>query len=87
LAQKTSMQKQTAITVISARIKASMVRMPKLWNHSSSSVSAPVSNHADQQRNVEQQVERDGRAQHFGQVAGRDGDFAQHPQRQVTGRG
>jgi hypothetical protein len=58
------------MTAISARMKASMVRMPKLWNHSSSSVSSGGQHHARQQRNVEQQVERDGRAQHFGQVAG-----------------
>ncbi len=38
---------------------------------------------ADQQRNVEQQVEPDGRAQDFGQVAGGDGDFAQPPQGEV----
>ena len=38
--------------------------------------------HADEQRNVEQQVEADGRAQHFGQIAGGDGDFAEHPQRE-----
>ena len=37
------MQKQPAITVISASTKASMARMPKLWNHSTSSVSAAVS--------------------------------------------
>ncbi len=36
---------------------------------------------ADEQRNVEEQVERDGRAQHFSQVAGGDGDFRKHPQR------
>ena len=38
-----------------------------------------------QQRNVEQQVEPDGRAEHLGQVAGGDGDFAQHPEREVDG--
>ena len=31
---------------------------------------------SDQQRNVEQQVESDGGAKHFRQVAGGDGDFA-----------
>ena len=33
------------------------------------------------QRDVEQKVQADGRAQHFGQIAGGDGDFAQNPQR------
>ena len=32
-----------------------------------------------EQRDVEQQVERDGAAQHLGQVAGADGHFAQQP--------
>jgi hypothetical protein len=31
-------------------------------------------------RNAEQQVQRDGRADHFGQVGRGDGDLAQHPQ-------
>ena len=64
-----------------------MVRMPKLWNHSSSSVSAGGEQNAHQQRDVKQQIQRDGRAQHFGQIAGRDGDFAQNPKRQRTRRG
>ena len=33
-----------------------------------------------QQWNVEQQVQRDGRAQHFGQIAGDNGDLAQEPE-------
>ena len=36
--------------------------------------------HAEEQRNVEQQVQRDGRAQHFRQIAGRDGNLAEEPQ-------
>ena len=39
------------------------------------------------QRQPEQQVQGDGRADDFGQVAGRNGDFAQHPQRQAHGPG
>ena len=35
--------------------------------------------HRPQQRDVEEQIERDRAAQHFGQVAGADGDFAQQP--------
>ena len=35
--------------------------------------------HTPQQRNMEQHLQRDGRAQHLGQIAGRDGDFAQPP--------
>src|ERR1035437_2486448 len=42
LAQKISTQKQAAITAISVKITSSIVRMPKLWNQSSSSVSAEV---------------------------------------------
>ena len=36
--------------------------------------------HAGEQRQAEEQLQRDGGAQHFGQVAGGDGDFAEHPQ-------
>ena len=36
---------------------------------------------ADEQRDVEEQVEADGGAQHLGQVAGGDGDFPEHPER------
>ena len=38
----------------------------------------------DQQRNMEQQIQRNGRAQHFRQVAGDDGDFTQEPERQIN---
>ena len=41
--------------------------------------------HAPGQRNVEEQIERDGGADHLGEVAGRDGDLAQHPQRERHG--
>src|SRR5207237_5324011 len=36
---------------------------------------------APDQRNLEQQVERDGRADHFSEVAGANGNFAEQPQR------
>ncbi len=39
--------------------------------------------HAEQERDVEQQVEPDGRAQNFGQIAGRNGDLAKAPEDQV----
>ena len=42
---------------------------------------------ARHQRKSEQQVQRDGRAQHFGKIAGRDGDFAERPQRVADGAG
>ena len=60
-----------------------MVRMPKLCNHSSSRVSAAVISTPDQQRDMEQQVQPDGGAQHFRQVAGRDGDLAKPPEGQA----
>ncbi len=40
---------------------------------------------AGQQRNVEQEVQGDRRAQHFGQIAGDDGNFAQEPEREIDG--
>ena len=41
----------------------------------------PGDEHAVEERNVEEQVQRDGRADHFGQVAGGDGDLGADPQR------
>ena len=38
---------------------------------------------ADQKRNMEKQVERDGRPDHLRQIAGGDGNFTQHPQEQA----
>ena len=35
---------------------------------------------ADQERNVEQQIQRDGRADDFGEIAGGNGDFADDPE-------
>ena len=40
---------------------------------------------APDQRNPEQQVQRDGRADHLGQVAGGDGDLAEHPEHEAHG--
>ena len=42
--------------------------------------------HAPEQRKPEEQVERDRRAEHLGQVAGRDRDLAQHPEHDRRGR-
>jgi hypothetical protein len=36
--------------------------------------------HAEEERNAEQQLERDGRPEHFSQVAGRDGDLGPDPE-------
>ena len=38
--------------------------------------------HAPDQRDAEQQLQRDGGADDLGQVAGGDGDFAEHPERE-----
>ena len=41
---------------------------------------------APDQRQAEQQVEGDGGAEHFGEVAGGDGDFAEDPEDERVGR-
>ena len=41
---------------------------------------------APDQRNAEQQIERDGRADDLGEVAGGDGELAEHPQEPDVGR-
>ena len=46
----------------------------------------PGDQHAIKQRNVEKQFERDGRADHLGQVAGGDGDLRADPQRKTHPR-
>ncbi len=43
----------------------------------------PGNQHAIKQRNVEQQFKRDGRADHFGQVAGRNRDLRADPQHEA----
>ena len=71
----------------SDRMNASITRMPELGEPRISSVSSRREQHAEQQRDVEQQVQADGRAQDFGQVAGGDRDFAEDPERTVDRRG
>ena len=43
--------------------------------------------HTPDERQTEQQIERDGRADDFRKVAGADGDFTQHPQTDRHGFG
>ena len=68
------------------RMKASSLRMPKCWINSSNSTSPPVIEHAPENGNAEQQIQPDGRAEHFGQIAGGNGDFAQSEQHVVDRR-
>ena len=46
----------------------------------------PGDQHAIEQRNVKEQVQRDGRADDLGQVAGRDRDLRADPQRETHPR-
>jgi len=43
--------------------------------------------HGGQQRDMEKEVEGDGGAENFGQVAGHDGDFTKKPEGEVDGSG
>ena len=43
--------------------------------------------HAPEQRNMEQQVEGNGGTDHFGEVARRDGNFAENPESEGNGAG
>ena len=45
-----------------------------------SSTSSAVMSDALDERDAEEQVERDGRADHFGEVARGDGDFGKEPE-------
>ena len=75
------MAKQTAMIAISESTNASITRMPSRVNHSNKQRVGGGQEHAREQRDMEQQVQSDGGAQHFGQIAGGDRDLAQHPQR------
>ncbi len=80
-AHQISTKKHAAMIAISDSTKLSITRIPRLVNHSSKQRIGRGEQHAVQQRNVEEQIQCDGRAQHFGQVAGRDRDLAQNPER------
>ena len=69
----------------SIRMNASSLRMPKCWITNSNSTSQPVISTPQRIGNAEQQVQPDGRAEHLGQIAGGDGDFAQ-PEQDVVDR-
>ena len=66
---------------------ASMVRMPKRCKAEQQQHVEAGDDDGPEQRDVEQQVEGDGAAQHFGQVAGADRDFAHQPVGPAVQRG
>ena len=67
------------MVAISSSTTASMVRMPKRCKRQQQQHVQAGDDDRPEQRNVEQQVEGDGAAQHLGQVAGADRHFAQQP--------
>ena len=60
--------------------------MPQRWSQSSRNVSNAVTRQPHEQRHPEQQLQRDDRPQHLGQVGRRDRDLGQHPEHDVDPR-
>ena len=69
------------MVLTSARITASMKRMPHPCKASKSSTSKAVIITAHNKRNAKKEFERHRPAEHFRQVAGTDGNFAEEPHR------
>ena len=75
-----SNRKHRPIVAISVMTSASSKRTPRFWSESSSSTSSPVMSTPIGSGRSEQQVERDRRSDHLGEVARGDGDLAEHPE-------
>ena len=73
-----------AMVMISVITSVSSTRNPRPCNASTSSTSSPVSSTPAQKRQPEQQLQRDRGSQDFRQVAGGDGDFAEHPENDAS---
>ena len=67
------------MVVISSRTTASMVRIPKSLQSQQQKHVEPGNNDGPEQRDVEQQIESDGAAEHFGQIAGPNSHLAHQP--------
>ena len=78
-----SAAKQTPIVTTSEMTKASSQRNPLVLQQQDQQHVERGKTDAPDQRDSEQQVQRDGRADYLGQVARRDRDLAQHPQHEA----
>ena len=70
-----------AIARINPTTSASTYRKPRCCRRQHEQHVERRDDHAPDQRQAEQQVRGDRRAEHFGEVAGRDGDLADQPER------
>ena len=75
------MPKQTAMTPSSVTMKASTQRKPSVLQPQDQEHVERGDDHADLERNAEQQIEADRGADHLGEVGGADGDLGEQPQR------
>ena len=82
-----SNRKHRPTVAMSVMTSASSTRTPRFCSIRSSRTSKPGDEHADGERNVEQQIERDRRSDHLGEIARGDRDLAEHPSAMATGRG
>ena len=75
--------KQVAMTIRSAMMKASRKRKPAIHQEKQQERVERRDQRAADQRNAEEQLQRDGRADHLGQVAGDDRRLAGEPEHQI----
>ena len=75
------MPKQTAMTPSVTTAKASTHRKPRRCIHKIRNTSSAVQFDADFQRNPEEKIEPDRRADHLGEVGGTDGKLGERPER------
>ena len=78
------MPKQTAMTPSSAMIEGLDPAEAELLQPQDQEHVERGEDDADLERNAEQQIEADRRADHLGEVGGADGELGQHPERLAT---
>ena len=79
-ARMISKRKQSPTVAMSVMTSASRTRTPRFCSVQQQQHVEAGEEHADGERDVEQQVERDRRADHLGEVAGGDRDLAEDPE-------
>jgi hypothetical protein len=80
-----SNRKQSPTVAMSVMTSASRMPNAAVLKHQEQQDVEPGDEDAHGERDVEQQIERDRRSDDFGQIAGGDGDLAEHPQRDRHG--
>ena len=75
------MPKQTAMTPSMVTMKASIIAEAELLHPQDQKHVERGQDHADLERNAEQEIEPDRRADHLGEIGGADGKLGERPER------